>query len=225
MTRRDSDAAGKPRARGLVVALTTVIAVALAAACSSGGAANRAGDAEAPLPSSTPSSTPPPAGLGVVARYRATTPVLDAAAPVRLEIPSIGVNTDLVPLGLNPDGTMQVPTKWEQAGWYARGPRPGEDGPAVIAGHVDSTSGPAVFFRLHDLRAGDEVSVTRADHSVVRFVINRLEQFPKAAFPTAEVFGATPGPTLRLITCTGAFDETARSYLDNLVAFATPATT
>jgi Sortase domain len=224
MTRRDSDAAGKPRARGLVVALTTVIAVALAAACSSGGAANRAGDAEAPLPSSTPSSTPPPAGLGVVARYRATTPVLDAAAPVRLEIPSIGVNTDLVPLGLNPDGTMQVPTKWEQAGWYARGPRPGEDGPAVIAGHVDSTSGPAVFFRLHDLRAGDEVSVTRADHSVVRFVINRLEQFPKAAFPTAEVFGATPGPTLRLITCTGAFDETARSYLDNLVAFATPAT-
>ena len=148
--------------------------------------------------------------------------MLDAAAPVRLEIPSIGVSTDLVALGLNPDGTMQVPTKWEEAGWYARGPRPGEDGPAVIAGHVDSTSGPAVFFRLHDLRAGDEVLVTRADHSVVRFVIDRLQQFPKASFPTAAVFGATPGPTLRLITCTGAFDETARSYLDNLVAFASP---
>jgi sortase (surface protein transpeptidase) len=93
----------------------------------------------------------------------------------------------------------------------------------VIAGHVDSTSGPAVFFRLRDLRAGDEVLVTRADHSVVRFAIDRLQQFPKASFPTAAVFGATPGPTLRLITCTGAFDETARSYLDNLVAFASPA--
>jgi hypothetical protein len=224
MTRCDADAAGKPRRRGVVVALTTVIAVALGAACSSGGTAIRTGNAEAPTPSSTRSQRPsPPAGVGV-ARYRATTPVLDAAAPLRLEIPSIGVNTDLVPLGLNPDGTMQVPTKWEEAGWYARGPRPGEDGPAVIAGHVDSTSGPAVFFRLHDLRPGDEVLVTRADHSVVRFVIDRLEQFPKASFPTAEVFGATPGPTLRLITCTGAFDETARSYLDNLVAFATPAT-
>jgi hypothetical protein len=228
MTRRDLGAVGNPRVRGAVVALTTVLTVALGAACSTSGGAGRPGNAEARTPSSTPSArtvqapSPSPAGVGV-ARYRATTPVLDAAAPLRLEIPSIGVSTHLVPLGLNPDGTMQVPTKWEDAGWYTRGPRPGEDGPAVIAGHVDSTSGPAVFFRLHDLRAGDEVLVTRADHSVVRFVIDRLEQFPKASFPTAAVFGATPGPTLRLITCTGAFDETARSYLDNLVAFASPA--
>ena len=90
-----------------------------------------------------------------------------------------------------------------------RGPRPGENGPAVIAGHVDSTSGPAVFFRLRDLRAGDEVLVTRADHSVVRFVIDRLQAFPKTSFPTAAVFAPTPVPALRLITCTGAFDETA----------------
>jgi sortase (surface protein transpeptidase) len=158
-----------------------------------------------------------------VPRYRPTAPVLDAAAPIRLQIPSIGISTDLVALGLNPNGTMQVPKEWQEAGWYTRGPRPGENGPAVIAGHVDSVSGPAVFFRLHDLRAGDEVLVTRADHSVVRFVIDRLAQFPKASFPTTAVFGATPGPTLRLITCTGAFDETARSYLDNLVAFASPA--
>jgi hypothetical protein len=222
MTRRDPEAVGNRVVRGAVVALTTLIAIALGGACSTGGGVSRAGNAETSTPAtaSTPSSAPARVG---VARYRATTPVLDAAAPVRLQIPSIGVSTNLVPLGLNPDGSMQVPTKWEEAGWYARGPRPGEDGPAVIAGHVDSTSGPAVFFRLHDLRAGDQVLVTRADHSVVRFVIDGLQQFPKASFPTAAVFGATPGPTLRLITCTGAFDETARSYLDNLVAFASPA--
>ena len=151
------------------------------------------------------------------------TPVLDSADPVRLEIPAIGVRTDLVRLGLAADGTMEVPKKWEEAGWYTRGPRPGENGPAVIAGHVDSTSGPAVFFRLRDLRAGDEVVVTRADHSVVHFVIDRLQEFPKTSFPTAAVFAPTPVPALRLITCTGAFDETARSYLENLVAFASPA--
>jgi sortase (surface protein transpeptidase) len=219
--RPDPDAVRKPLLRRAVVALTTLIAVALGGACSTGGPVARPADkAPASSPAPSPSSTAAPAG---VARYRATTPVLNAAAPVRLEIPSIGVSTDLVPLGLNPDGSMQVPAKWGEAGWYTRGPRPGEDGPAVIAGHVDSTSGPAVFFRLHDLRAGDTVLVTRADHSVVRFVIDRLRQFPKASFPTAAVFGATPGPTLRLITCTGAFDETARSYLDNLVAFASPA--
>jgi len=213
-----------------------MLAVAVAGSCSAGGGVSRPHLAKAPTPVSvparggvgrpgtatepTPSSAPDGSG---VARYRPTTPVLDAAAPVRLDIPSIGVSTSLVALGLNPDGTMQVPAKWEEAGWYARGPRPGENGPAVIAGHVDSTSGPAVFFRLHDLRAGAEVLVTRADHSVVRFAIDRLQQFPKASFPTAAVFGATPGPTLRLITCTGAFDEAARSYLDNLVAFASPA--
>jgi LPXTG-site transpeptidase (sortase) family protein len=154
--------------------------------------------------------------------YKPSTPLLNSAVPVRLQIPSIGVDTSLVALGLNPDGTMQVPVKWQQAGYYAPGPKPGEDGPSVIAGHVDSTSGPAVFFRLHDLHTGDVVTVTRADHSVVRFKIDKVQDFPKKAFPTATVFTPTPGPTLRLITCTGAFDETLHHYLDNLVAFASP---
>jgi LPXTG-site transpeptidase (sortase) family protein len=158
-----------------------------------------------------------------VPRYEASAPVLDGAEPVRLEIPSIGVDTHLIPLGLAADGSMQVPKKWAEAGWYSRGPRPGEDGPAVIAGHVDSRSGPAVFFRLRDLRSGDEVLVTRSDRSVVHFVIDRLQQFPKRAFPTATVFAPTAKPALRLITCGGAFDETLRSYVDNLVAFASPA--
>lgn len=213
MTRRDAQV-GNRRGRRVIVTLTTVVAIGLCGACS-----RRSG--VSPIVEATkPPSAPAPAG---VPRYRPTAPVLDAAAPIRLQIPSIGISTDLVALGLNPNGTMQVPKEWQEAGWYTRGPRPGENGPAVIAGHVDSVSGPAVFFRLHDLRAGDEVLVTRADHSVVRFVIDRLAQFPKASFPTTAVFGATPGPTLRLITCTGAFDETARSYLDNLVAFASPA--
>jgi sortase (surface protein transpeptidase) len=194
-----------------------IAALVLVAACSTGGTAPRAAAAKAA--STTTISVP----TGI-ARYQPATPVLDTATPARLQIPAIGVDTSLVSLGLNPDGSMQVPTKWGQAGWYSRGPRPGEDGPAVIAGHVDSKLGPAVFFRLHDLHAGDEVRVTRTDGSVVRFVIDRLEQFPKASFPTAEVFGATPGPTLRLITCTGVFDETRHSYLDNLVAFALPET-
>jgi sortase (surface protein transpeptidase) len=150
-------------------------------------------------------------------------PILDAAEPVRLEIPSIGVNADLVRLGLTAAGEMEVPERWGEAGWYERGPRPGENGPAVIAGHVDSNTGPAVFFRLRDLRAGAVVRVTRADESVVRFVVDRLQQFPKRTFPTTAVFAPTPTPALRLITCAGAFDETARSYVDNLVAFASPA--
>lgn len=158
-----------------------------------------------------------------VPRYEPTTPVLAVAVPVRLDIPSIGVSTNLVSLGLEPDGTMQVPGHYQEAGWYAGGPRPGEDGPAVIAGHVDSTTGPAVFFRLRELRGGDVVRVTRGDGSVARFVIDRLEQFPKSSFPTTLIFGPTPGPTLRVVTCGGAFDETRRSYLQNVVAFATPA--
>jgi hypothetical protein len=220
---RDSGAVRNRRVRRAVIALTTLAAVGLfgglCGACSSGGGVTRA--VKTKPPASTSTSTPTSAATHV-ARYRPTTPVFDVAAPVHLAIPSIGVSTDLVALGLNPDGTMQVPTQWQQAGWYTGGPRPGEDGPAVIAGHVDSKLGPAVFFRLHDLQAGNEVVITRADHSVVRFVIDRLAEFPKSSFPTAAVFGATPGPTLRLITCTGAFDETAHSYVDNLVAYASP---
>lgn len=149
--------------------------------------------------------------------------MLAAADPVRIDIPAIGVSSALVSLGLAAAGTMQVPADYQQAGWYTGGPRPGEDGPAVIAGHVDSTTGPAVFFRLRDLRPGDEVRVTRADGSTVRFLVDRLEQYPKATFPTAAVFGPTPRPALRLVTCSGAFDESRHSYLQNLVAFASPA--
>lgn len=139
-----------------------------------------------------------------------------------LEIPSIEVSTSLVSLGLNEDRTMQVPSNFSQAGWYRYGPVPGRPGPAVIAGHVDSRSGPAVFYRLSELEAGDEVHVHAADGTTT-FVVQRIEQHPKDAFPHAQVYGETPGPELRLITCGGVFDRSQRAHRDNLIVYATAA--
>jgi hypothetical protein len=140
--------------------------------------------------------------------------------PVGLVIPSIGVATPLVRLGLDPDGGMQVPEDFGRAGWFAGGPQPGQLGPAVIAGHVDSRTGPAVFYRLRELRAGDVVLVERADGTRLRFLVEGARSFPKARFPTAAVFGPVPSAALRLVTCTGDFDRAKGSYRDNLVVFA-----
>jgi sortase (surface protein transpeptidase) len=144
-------------------------------------------------------------------------------APVRLQVPAIGVDTTLEDLGLNADGTMAAPSSFPTAGWYTGGARPGDPGPAIIAGHVDSYKGPAVFYELDELKPGAAVIVTRADHSIVRFVVESAAQYPKAHFPTADVYGPTPTPELRLITCTGIFDRSKRSYEDNLVVTAVPA--
>ena len=144
-----------------------------------------------------------------------------AAAPVRVRIPAIGVDSRLESLGRDRDGVLQSPTKWQVAGWFAEGVRPGDVGPAIIAGHVDSVSGPAVFYNLTKLKPGDEVLVTRADRSTVRFTVRRTDEYPKLKFPTDAVYGPTPVPTLRLVTCTGDFDYQARSYLDNFVVTAT----
>jgi Sortase domain len=143
-----------------------------------------------------------------------------ASAPVRLVIPAIGVATRLVRLGLAAGGGMEVPTDFGRAGWFAEGPAPGQVGPSVIAGHVDSRTGPAVFYRLRELRAGQAVLVERADGARLRFLVERAESYPKAGFPTAAVFGPVPSATLRLITCAGDFDRARGSYRDNLVVFA-----
>jgi sortase (surface protein transpeptidase) len=143
-----------------------------------------------------------------------------ASAPVRLEVPAIGVATRLVRLGLDPDGAMEVPGDFASAGWFAGGPVPGQVGPAVIAGHVDSRTGPAVFYRLRSLRPGQAILVERADGVRLRFVVEQARSYPKAGFPTAAVFGPVPSAGLRLITCTGAFDRARGSYRDNLVVFA-----
>ena len=146
---------------------------------------------------------------------------LAPSPPVRVEIPAIGVSSSLVRLGLNPDRTMQVPGDFQVAGWFTGGPQPGQLGPAVIAGHVDSRTGPAVFYRLRDLRPGDQIRVVRADRRVVRFEVDSLASYPKRSLPSEAVYGATTAPVLRLITCAGTFDRSSRSYRDNLVVSAT----
>jgi hypothetical protein len=150
-------------------------------------------------------------------------PPLPAAQPTRLAIPALGVTSDLLQLGQNPDGTVEVPplSKDSKAGWYRYSPTPGELGPSVLLGHVDSAEyGAGVFFRLGALRPGDTVEVTRADHTVATFRVTRVARYPKDAFPTLDVYGNTDDAELRLITCGGAFDASARSYVDNIVAYA-----
>jgi hypothetical protein len=142
--------------------------------------------------------------------------------PVRVEVPSIGVSSPLDRLALEPSGVMQTPVSAARAGWFAGGPAPGEPGPAVIAGHVDSRSGPGVFFRLRLLRPGALIVVGMRGAAPMRFRVTAVRSYAKNAFPTGAVYGPTPGPELRLITCGGAFDRRASSYRDNVVAYAVP---
>lgn len=144
-------------------------------------------------------------------------------APVTLTIPAIGVRTQLDRLVRQRNGELQRPPAWLRPGWYVGGSVPGERGPAVIAGHVDSPSGPAVFWRLRELAPGDAVVVTRSDASTARFTVTRTQQFSQAAFPTDLVYGPTPARELRLITCGGTYDHRARRYRDNIVVFAVAA--
>ncbi|GAA4697872.1 class F sortase [Phytohabitans rumicis] len=139
--------------------------------------------------------------------------------PTRVRIPRIGVDSSLAVLGLEASGALRPPDKYGQAGWYGGGPAPGDVGPAVLAGHVDSKSGPAVFYRLHELRAGDVVEVSRGADRVA-FRVTSVTRYPKDKFPTAAVYGPTPGPELRLVTCGGTFDRGRGSYRDNIVVFA-----
>jgi LPXTG-site transpeptidase (sortase) family protein len=143
--------------------------------------------------------------------------------PTRVQIPSIKVDSSLEPLHRGADGVLQAPEAYLRAGWYAEGVVPGDPGPAVIAGHVDSLDGPAVFARLHELRVGDQVVVVRGSESVV-FQVTATGRYPKNRFPTDEVYGPTPGAELRLITCGGAFDDSRRSYRDNVVVYAVAVT-
>jgi sortase (surface protein transpeptidase) len=142
------------------------------------------------------------------------------ARPEAVAIPAIGVSAPLVRLGLRPDRRMEVPEDYSVAGWYTGGPRPGERGPAVIAGHVDSRRGPAVFYRLGELRRGDLVVVSYPGRAKARFRVERTERHPKRAFPTSRVYGDTAGPALRLVTCGGSFDQASGHYRDNVIVFA-----
>jgi Sortase domain len=174
------------------------------------GAPGPPGGSPIPVP-----DAPRPAPLGVPTGGLAPSP------PVRLSIPELGVSSVLEHLGVREDGTLAPPVDFARPGWFAEGVEPGQPGPAVIAGHVDSRDGPAVFYRLRELAAGDVVELERADGSTVTFRVTEVATYPKDAFPTEAVYGPVPGAELRLVTCTGTFDDDTGHYVDNLVVFAT----
>ena len=158
-------------------------------------------------PAAASSITAPP--LRVVAR----------STPVALSIPAIDVAVAVSELGLNPDGTVQVPTDFQEPGWYRLGPSPGEVGSAVILGHVDSYKGPAVFFKLRSLTPGDPVDVTLADGVVAHFVVNSVAMYSKDQFPAQQVYGSHGHSQLQLVTCGGEFDSQTGHYLSNVVVY------
>jgi sortase (surface protein transpeptidase) len=139
------------------------------------------------------------------------------ARPVSLIIPSIGVRTGLVRLGLTPSGALQVPSTTTVAGWYTGSARPGATGAAVIVGHIDSRSGPGVFFRLRLLHPGSRVYVRRADGTLAVFQVTSVRSYLKSRFPTVAVYGPVPYAELRLITCGGTFDYATGHYLSNVI--------
>jgi LPXTG-site transpeptidase (sortase) family protein len=160
-----------------------------------------------------------PAPKGTIVAAPLANPGL-VAEPVSLTIPSIGVQTSLIHLGLTSSGTLQVPSTTAVAGWYTGSPRPGAIGSSVIAGHIDSVLGPGIFYHLSQLQQGDRVYIRRADGTLVVFSVTRVQMYLKDDFPTEAVYGPTPDAELRLITCGGTFDYARRSYLSNVVVYA-----
>lgn len=152
-----------------------------------------------------------------------TAKLLPPSRPVSIEIPRIGAKSTLVPVGLNGDGTLEVPpvTQPMQAAWYERSPTPGERGPSVLLGHVDGGGEPGIFHQLRALKPGDKVLVERQDGRTAEFVVRRVEQVAKDAFPTAKVYGDTARAEVRLITCGGSFDQASGNYRDNVIAYGT----
>jgi sortase (surface protein transpeptidase) len=157
-------------------------------------------------------------------------PLTDRSTPLTLNIPAIGLSKPLALLGVNANGTVQVPTDIQQPGWYQFGPSPGEAGSAVILGHVDSYRGAAVFFKLRTLVAGDLIGVTMADGSTAQFKVTSTAMYLKTQFPAQAVYAAPGGSSLQLVTCGGVFDSHTGHYLSNVVVSSslvatTPATT
>ena len=140
--------------------------------------------------------------------------------PVGISIPAIGVSAPIIALDLNPDRTLQVPSSFSVAGWFRGAAEPGEPGPAIVVGHVDSHNGPGVFYRLRALRRGDRIAVKARNGAVIRYTVTSALAAPKDRFPTRVVYGKTRRPTLRLITCGGVFNSATGHYVDNYIVFA-----
>lgn len=199
---------------GIVIADVVVIGGALLALGLRGDVSN----AEAPPAAETsePVGVRPPPAVG--AGY-----ATDAVpTPVSLEIPTIEVAADITSLDLNRDGTVEVPKNPAQAGWFGRGPKPGEPGPSVILGHRDSKQGPAVFYRLQDLARGDRIAVQLSDSSVAHYEVVQIAQYANEDFPAQKVYADSNGrPALNLVTCGGKYDREAGGYQSNVVVYAT----
>ena len=172
--------------------------------------------------STAPTSAPPVLRQAAADGSTLAVKTLPRSRPVELVIPSIGVRSAaFVGLGKQPDGSLEVPADFGRPGWFTDGPAPGQFGPAVIAGHVDSKDGPGLFYRLGALRAGAVVVVRRADGIPARFTVDKVERYAKDRFPTVAVYGdVNHRSELRLITCGGNFDSRTGHYLDNVVAYA-----
>jgi sortase (surface protein transpeptidase) len=183
-----------------------------------GSSLQPAAELAAPAPTTSPTPTPEPAPEPEPGP--AAAPVPDGE-PTRVVIPAIDVDAELVPVGLDGDGAMDVPD-FGLAGWYTEGPAPGHPGPAAIAAHVDSRAGPDVFYRLRELAPGDEVHVTYDSGDEVSFVVRAREQAPKDELPGDRIWPVTSDRLLTLITCGGDFDRGVRSYEDNVIVYTEP---
>ncbi|WP_223267831.1 class F sortase, partial [Streptosporangium nondiastaticum] len=201
-----------------------VVAVLLAAAlCAGSWLIRRGADIQDPPPqpsaaeafSATGPRTEPERGERAV-------PPLPIAVPTRVRIPAIDVDAPLEPLRLLDDGSLSSPRDDESnvAGWYADGAAPGTTGTAVVAGHVDTTTGPAVFYNLGALKKGYRVEIARADGRTALFTIDAIEVYSRTDFPSQKVYGPAKRAELRLITCGGGFSEESHAYLGNVVVYA-----
>lgn len=173
-------------------------------------------------PAGSISATAVPTVTAAPATLAPADAALPRSTPVTLDIPSIDVHSVVYDVGLNPDGSLEVPAPgplYDSAAWYRYSPTPGELGPAVIEGHLDSPTGPSVFYRLGELTPGAEVLIRRSDGRVLTFEVTGLREYPKAEFPTAEVYGNLDHPGLRLLTCGGSWNPDD-GYRDNVVVFA-----
>jgi hypothetical protein len=228
--------------RGVLAGLAVVLVVAGGALLWTGlhgsGKAHANFTALGSVPSSEPSTPPasssaPPTSkhthssggsCGGEAKHDKPAPAqpMDASRPVAVDIPCIGVDsTDMMKLGLNKDGAIQVPPLLSgKTGWYKQSPSPGQKGPSIILGHIDSYKGPSVFFHLDEVKPGEHVSVTRADGTKAHFTVDAIRQYSKKNFPSKKVYGKVDYPALRLITCGGVFDKHAKSYESNTVVYA-----
>jgi sortase (surface protein transpeptidase) len=197
---------------GALVAVAGVILIVRAVAGGLGGGTLPA--AALVIPPNVGTAVPAPSAVPTAAP-------MAASAPLRIEIPVLGVSAPVMRLGLNGDGTVQVPPLADHnlAGWYDGSITPGQRGSSIILGHVDSNTGISVFFYIKNLRPGNEIKIARADGSTATFAVDGVQKIVKSAFPTHAIYGNVSYPSLRLITCGGPFDAATGQYLDNIAVY------